>query len=277
MTTTPTAVADLMGPELARLNRQIQPPVSTPLAPTEKSSTSTIPEADLAQCLRCGRWAIPLTSIGLEGKKVRKSLYCVDCEPIVTAEAKAEKHRQTEREAAHRRASIKGLLGQIGVMKRYQNCSLANFQGKRPPRMPTFITGPAGTGKTHLAVAYLREEVLTHGIDHCLFVDAVELLLSLRDSFRDDASVNERDIIYRYSRKPFLVLDDLGAEKVSDYTRQTLYLIINQRYGNEMPTIITSNLTLDEVGGIYGDRLASRIAGMGPELALAGKDRRLQR
>jgi DNA replication protein DnaC len=58
---------------------------------------------------------------------------------------------------------------------------------------------------------------------------------------------------------------------------KSFYLIINQRYGNEMPTIITSNLTLDQVAGNYGDRLASRIAGMGTELVLDGKDRRLQR
>jgi len=77
-----------------------------------------------------------------------------------------------------------------------------------------------------------------------------------------------------------LVLDDLGAEKVSDFVLQTLYDLLDRRYGECLETIITSNLSLDQLTvhyGSHGDRLASRIAGMGPALVLKGKDRRWQR
>ena len=79
------------------------------------------------------------------------------------------------------------------------------------------------------------------------------------------------------AKVPFLLLDDLGAEKVSDFTLQTLYDLLDRRYGECLETLITSNLTLGQLAehyGLHGDRLASRIAGMGTTLAIKGKDRR---
>lgn len=77
---------------------------------------------------------------------------------------------------------------------------------------------------------------------------------------------------------PFLVLDDLGTEKLSDWVQEKLYAILDWRYGQELPTLVTSNLTLAELASHYrahGPRLASRIAGMGEEVELRGRDRRV--
>jgi DNA replication protein DnaC len=59
-----------------------------------------------------------------------------------------------------------------------------------------------------------------------------------------------------------LCLDDLGAEKTTEYAITTLYLIIDRRIRNEMQTIITTNLSLDEIEATLGARIASRLAEM---------------
>ena len=76
-------------------------------------------------------------------------------------------------------------------------------------------------------------------------------------------------------RKKCLILDDMGAEKTSEWSIQTLYSIIDRRYRDEKQTLITSNLTLDEIAEKVGDRIASRIAGMCKVVEIKGKDRRI--
>jgi len=135
-----------------------------------------------------------------------------------------------------------------------------------------FLHGPTGTGKTHLAVAVLRETSRPRP----RFVSAAELMLSLRQSFRDRARFSEEEIIDRYSDEcGVLVLDDLGVEKPSEFTVQSLNLIIERRYVAIKQTIITSNFSIGEIAERVGDRIASRIAGMCKVIELQGNDRRI--
>ena len=80
-----------------------------------------------------------------------------------------------------------------------------------------------------------------------------------------------------YMRSPLLILDDLGVEKTTEWALQALYVVVNRRYLDGRQTIITSNLTLDEVREKLGDRIASRIVGMCHPVRLTGRDRRLQK
>jgi predicted ATPase len=135
-----------------------------------------------------------------------------------------------------------------------------------------FLHGPAGTGKTHLAVAAMHALPRHRGER---FVSVPELLMELRNTFRDGERVSEIDIIDRYASAPLLILDDLGAEKSTDFAIQALYIIIDRRYARMLPTIITSNLSVDEIAEKVGDRIASRIAGMCKVIEMQGKDRRI--
>lgn len=254
---------------------------------TNTSSKSRIPTEEgvdgegRARCPDCGEFSIETMVSPFTGRLIKRGPCCGSCQEKRDEVAKAREQERTLAQARFRRENIEQLLARAGVPKRYQGCSLKNYRGKAPETRPAFMTGEPGIGKTHLAVAYLREDLLEHGEEHCRFLRTVDLLKSIRDSFDDRSGDSEKRLLDYYgARVPFLVLDDLGAEKVSDFVLQTLYDLLDRRYGECLDTLITSNLTLEELAVHYlshGDRLVSRIAGMGATLVLKGKDRRWQK
>jgi len=146
-----------------------------------------------------------------------------------------------------------------------------------------FLTGSHGTGKTYKAVGILENFVKSlpcpcfkdsQPANHPIFITVPELLLKIRSCFSDPTS-SEEYMLKPYIQTPLLILDDIGVEKTTEWALQSLYIIINNRYSEEKQTIITSNLTLDEVREKVGDRIASRISGMCKIVKFTGKDKRL--
>ena len=125
------------------------------------------------------------------------------------------------------------------------------------------------TGKTLLACrmllqeqknAYLNWDEFPQITDY-IFITVDDFIEELKLSFNDNSSTDE--IIVKYSNAYFLVFDDLGTKKVSEWILGVLYLIINRRYENLRKTIITSNFSLSEIADIYDSRISSRIERMG--------------
>ena len=146
-----------------------------------------------------------------------------------------------------------------------------------------FITGGFGTGKTHKAVAMLKAYVMSLNclefqepfITKALFITVPELLIILRSTFDQRSKESEATLFERFCKVDFLILDDIGVEKVSDWVLQSLYVIINKRYSEQRQTIFTSNLNLSELKHVIGERITSRIAGMCRVLTLKGLDKRV--
>ena len=103
--------------------------------------------------------------------------------------------------------------------------------------------GPHGVGKTHLAVAVLREVIRTKGA-RGLFYDTRDLLKVIRSTYDPANRVEERDVLRPVMDAELLVLDDLGAERTTDWVDETLNLIVNTRYSEKRLTIFTSNYDL---------------------------------
>ena len=118
------------------------------------------------------------------------------------------------------------------------------------PQQSLFITGGAGTGKTFLA-AIVAQELIKKG-KSVVFVNVPVLLREIQETWKlkTDAKgdkVTEMMILKTLYSCDVLILDDLGAENQSAWSVNTLYGIINERYGKELPTIITSNFSLEEM------------------------------
>lgn len=167
-----------------------------------------------------------------------------------------------------------------GVPKAFQD--IKTFQ--ESDGRSVFITGDCGVGKTHKAVLVLRGFVRNTSCDNFVapfrntpvFVNVPELLIKIRSCF-NSTSKSEEDMLQKYFNTKLLVLDDLGAEKTTDWALQSLYVIINKRCDEKRQTIITSNLTLDEIKDKLSDRIASRIKGMCRIVVMKGKDKRLSK
>ena len=128
--------------------------------------------------------------------------------------------------------------------------------------------GQAGTGKTHLAVKIALETKLK-----CKFVKIPRLLMELKANF-DGSSFENENIINKLSNMPLLILDDLGAEKASEWVAETIYVLIDERYGKMLPTIITSNYEPSLLAERLGDRILSRLSEMCRFIEIKTSDKR---
>src|SRR5439155_161017 len=103
-----------------------------------------------------------------------------------------------------------------------------------------FLEGQPGVGKTHLAVAVLKQAIQTTGA-RGLFYDTRDLLRVIRSTYDPSTRTTELDILRPVMTAELLVLDDLGAEKTSEWVDETMNLIVNTRYNERRLTIFTSN------------------------------------
>jgi DNA replication protein DnaC len=138
-----------------------------------------------------------------------------------------------------------------------------------------FVTGPAGTGKTVFSCSFLKEQFYLGRQGK--FISYPSFIMELQNTFRfDDLSP------FDYAKKialfeGVLVMDDLGAEKLTDFVRQTTYYILNEREQRCLQTAITSNFSLAQIDEQIDSRVSSRIAGMCKVFKFEGKDRRISK
>ena len=100
--------------------------------------------------------------------------------------------------------------------------------------------GPVGVGKTHLAIAVLKELIEKKGVA-CLFYESGSLLKAIQDSYNPVSETSETRVLAPVYQAEVLVLDELGASVPTNWVRDTLYQIINTRYNNRKLTIFTTN------------------------------------
>jgi len=115
-----------------------------------------------------------------------------------------------------------------------------------------FIGAP-GTGKTHLAVAALRS-LIARGFEG-LFYDFQALLNHIRNGYDQASGTMDREAYRAALESEILVLDDLGAHRVTDWVEDTVTSIVTHRCNNRRATIVTTNLRDPEAGDKRGSGL----------------------
>lgn len=137
------------------------------------------------------------------------------------------------------------------------------------------IQGGTGTGKSYLAYCIanrLKQQGYT-----VLFVDIVELLAMLRNTYNKGVNETEAEYMELIAKVDLLVLDDVGANKQTDWANEKLYDITNKRQGKN--TIYTTNLQLDQLTSetdVMLKRSYSRMMNKTKIIKMFGKDRRME-
>lgn len=224
---------------------------------------------------------------------------CPLCDDTGWKPVEFEGRRRVERCDCWRASLTDRVLADARIPRRYQHCDLDNFvtygneslqravaHAKRLVNAypvadkGLFLLGPPGVGKTHVTVAVLKALITRTGA-HGLFYDTRDLLRLIRRTYDPIARTSESDILRPVTEVDVLVLDDLGAEKTSEWVEETLNLIVNSRYSEKRLTIFTSNYEdkpdptdPDALLCRIGFRMRSRLHEMCEFLELDGADYR---
>ena len=163
--------------------------------------------------------------------------------------------------------AYKCMKANLAAAKNY----VKNFSKKKDNLL---LIGKTGTGKTHISTAIARE-IITLGYD--VIYDSTQNIISdfESDKFRNGYSQYEPKS-EKYLECDLLIIDDLGTEFSSQFTVACLYNLLNTRLNRGLATIISTNLSSDELTQKYEDRIYSRIVGSGCRvLVFKGKDKRI--
>ena len=91
-----------------------------------------------------------------------------------------------------------------------------------------------------------------------MFISSSEMIQAIRDSY-DSKVKNEQELMNKYKNTPFLIIDDLGTEKSSEWQREKMYIVLNHRYNELLPTIITTNLDAGDLFDHVSERVVERM------------------
>lgn len=200
-------------------------------------------------------------------------------------------HCIREMAASHNYQENKLVSGLIG--KTFQNFSLSYYaEGKEREyidsiykgckkyadsfpnhnRAGVLFTGGTGLGKTHLSAAIAN---VVAGKGMSVIYESAQQIYDTLDAVRfNRAEINERK---KYETCSLLIIDDLGAECITQYSVSAITSLIDYRIVNGKQTVISTNLDHNAIKKTYGERLYSRLLGEFTVLKFVGKDIRMQK
>lgn len=195
---------------------------------------------------------------------------CPECEGTGWKPVDVDGIRRVARCSCDETERVELLLKRANIPRRYEHCTLENFDIRKdkesgqpnqflvkakidaqrfieeyPLDYGLLFVGPTGAGKTHLAVAVLRELITQKSID-CLFGGFRDLLKEIQDSYNPVSQTSELRVLQPALDVEVLLLDELAASNPTDWVKETLWYIVNSRYNQKKTTLITTTIQGDK-------------------------------
>ncbi len=146
-----------------------------------------------------------------------------------------------------------GRSGTAASQQKFETAYNAAKEFSANPEGWLVFIGPSGCGKTHMASAIANERI-SKGFP-VFFITAADLLDHLRSAFNPESEVTYDRLFEQVRNAPLLILDDLGAHADKPWSKEKLDQLLNHRFNNELPTVITATPPTEQLG----DRLVNRI------------------
>lgn len=217
---------------------------------------------------------IPFPAVELDGTLIDRWNHCPRLRAKLQAARQAKLMKRAEMPPALRLKRFEDFRTGPGTLDAYE---AAVACARDPEHQGLVLAGGTGVGKTHLAAAIMAGRIA--GGHEVLFATVPELIEDLRAIQRDQGKLEEMHKML--TRCELLVLDDLGAERGTDFAGEQLFLIVNGRLNWRRAMIVTTNLVTPpelskRLGAAMGERIVSRLAELCAWHVLEGPDARMK-
>jgi len=252
-------------------------------------------EAKTVTCPDHGDYEAAVMTIG--GREIVS--YCPACAEVSKARqidgamAELREHREKAR-----RRRVEARVATSGIPPRFRDCSFDSFEiatgtpaeasqaravkvcrafvdrweSVRAKGQVLVMTGPTGTGKTHLACAIANAVMYRHEAS-VAFGTVSDHVRGVKAAFQKESGRSERDAVNALIDLDLLILDEIG-QRTTDYDQQLMFDVINSRYNHMRPMVLMSNLLADDLEQVLGDRLSDRLREIGMFLPMSWESHR---
>lgn len=217
--------------ELKRQVEQAAKPQNIEPSPPPSDSPQTIDEP---HCARCQDYGFVRSPHSPDEPGFAKALPCPDCNLDATY-------------TFGNFRVIRGTRKALDLAK--------EFAAGKTDKPCLLLVGTFGSGKSHLARAIKYE--MQKRLQPVAFFNVPRMLEGLRTSYADE---HHAAVLASFCPRTLAIYDDLGdVGNITPWVKEQIYMVLNLRYEKGSPTIITTNNSLEEIGQLYGGRVASRL------------------
>lgn len=259
--------------KIAKVQNQLDELNSPPL-----QIENTVFEVVQAACDKHGPFEqrVRKMNLGNSGKGITTRSECKRCleERLVKLQSDEGAIQQRRKESA-----INRLMGDLNLPQRFAHATLDNYEAVNPEAARCLklckayaakwpdrrkqggglvMCGKPGTGKNHLALA-IAQHVINEHQHGAMFTTALRVARAFKSTWGKNAERTEYDVIHAYTDPDLLIIDEVGVQFGSESEKLILFEVINTRYEQMKPTILISNLPLEELSAFIGERVIDRM------------------
>ena len=261
---------------------------------TIQKSQNTV-DINQPECPFCSGPQPFISGVGSSENGLRKRCDCMQMREYLKQNRKLNELKEqlmiAQRREDFQRKRAEKMYAEGGVGKRFLTATFENFERQRMPKAydialgfaekfdendgeGLLFTGDVGTGKTHLAAAIANKIIRKYSAT-VEFVSYVEVLADIRTAFSNHSE--EAYLLEERMRKAgLLVIDDLGKERPSPFTNELFYRVVNGRYKDRLPMIITSNYGVESLSERLDYPVFSRLVDTCKVVEMRGIDYRMK-